>query len=75
MNGPCTHSTSGWRDADAVDVRAVAALIAHFARGQDGLKADRGGQRQDGLWPRRGFQVVRDDVVNEAGHLQQVCGE
>ena len=65
----------GGRDADAVDVRAVAALVAHLAGREHGLEADPRRQRQDGLRARGRRQVVRDDLLDEPGYTEQVIGE
>ena len=42
---------------------------------EHGLQADPRGQRQHLLRTRRGRQVVRDDLLDQAGDAQQVLGE
>jgi hypothetical protein len=64
------------RDADGVEVRAVAALVAHLAAREHRLQRDRAARaRARAAAGAAVARLMRHDVGDEAGDAQQVLGE
>jgi hypothetical protein len=61
--------------AEDVQVGAVVHRVAHLPPGEQRLQRERAGEGQDRLRVRGGVERVAHDLVDEAGHAEQLIGD